>query len=172
MKGLIFRVFHQPFFIVYLVLILLPISASTQVAKPDCPRMLERGDRLLAQRNPPLEKVLQAYLNALNCGSKLSGTVGPKIQAVFELIEKQKKSELASRRLAQRRQREAEAATQEAERISRSNLNGLTALRLNKTNPAQALRLAEMNYHLYPQSETAVGIFRELFNSWGGGQKE
>ena len=71
---------------------------------------------------------------------------------------------------AEEQQAKAEEVARQAERISRSNLNALTALqlanvKLARPNPTQALRLAEMNYHLYPESETALGILFELYNA-------
>ena len=65
-----------------------------------------------------------------------------------------------------RRERdEARAESRRANRLARSNNNALKALQLDKTDPTLALRTAETNYLLYPESRSAAGIFTELFNN-------
>ena len=57
-------------------------------------------------------------------------------------------------------------------RSARASLNALTAKDLAETNPTQALRLAEMNHHLYPKSETAANTFEELVSNTKGAYKK
>ena len=71
------------------------------------------------------------------------------------------------RRFAQlRRERdEARAESRRANRLVRSNNNALKALQLDKRDPTLALRMAEANYLIYPESRSAAGIFQELFEN-------
>ena len=47
-------------------------------------------------------------------------------------------------------------------RMVRANSNVITAIQLDKTNPTLALRMAEKNYLLYPESSAAAGVFLKL----------
>ncbi len=58
----------------------------------------------------------------------------------------------------------AQEESDQNRRLAISNSNALTAKQLARLDPTFAVRLAEMNYHLYPESETAAGIFREIFS--------
>ena len=51
-----------------------------------------------------------------------------------------------------------------SQRIARSNNNALKALEKDQTDPTLALRMAEANYSLYPESRSAVGIFSRLMD--------
>ncbi|MCB0640076.1 MAG: hypothetical protein KDC44_00480, partial [Phaeodactylibacter sp.] len=66
---------------------------------------------------------------------------------------------------AEAQKRIAEDGEQQAQRIARSNQNALAALQRHKSNPTLALRMAEANYHLYPNSNSAAGIYRELLET-------
>ena len=59
-------------------------------------------------------------------------------------------------------QKETIAALYKAERNSRANQNALRALKLLDTDPTQALALAEMNHRIFPESESAAGIFSKV----------
>ena len=89
-----------------------------QGEKPICQNMIREGNRELAAENPNLDAALKAYLNALNCDSKLAGTVGPLIDSVFTLIQAQKQEAQDNLNLAERRRLEAEAKTREAQALS------------------------------------------------------
>ena len=65
-----------------------------------------------------------------------------------------------------RRERdEARAESRRANRLAHSNNNALKAMQVDKTDPTLALRMAEANYMLYPESRSAAGIFAELWNN-------
>lgn len=64
---------------------------------------------------------------------------------------------------------EAIAESKRTARLARANSNAVLALRTAKTEPTKALRLAEMNYHLYPESDTSSGILREILAEPGRG---
>ena len=65
---------------------------------------------------------------------------------------------------ARAQQRRAEMESNRNGRIARSNHNALLATQLAKSDPTLALRIAEMNYLLYPESSTAAGIFHEIIS--------
>ena len=70
-----------------------------------------------------------------------------------------------AKRNAEKSAQLALAEQKKSERIARSNNNALKALRLDKTDPTLALRMAEANYLLYSESQSAVGIFQELLKN-------
>lgn len=53
----------------------------------------------------------------------------------------------------------------DALRMVRANNNVIQAIQIDKTNPTLALRVAEANYLLYPESVAAAGIFNELLSN-------
>lgn len=69
-------------------LFLWAIHAQSQI-KPDCQKLLNEGDTLINRSSAPLGEALKKYLLALNCDSKLAGSVSPKIQNVFDRIKVQ-----------------------------------------------------------------------------------
>ena len=104
--------------------------------------------------NEPAERIAEC----------ITGIQQQKDEAIRALAEAERQ-----KKLAQTNAQKATKATslalereQQAQRLVRSNLNALTALELHKTNPTQALRMAEMNYHLFPESSSAAGIFQQL----------
>ena len=80
----------------------------------------------------------------------------------------QKNKAIAATKRAEEKAQESFLAAREA----RANLNALTAKDLAETEPSKALRLAEMNCHLYPQSQTAASIFDELISNTVGKHKK
>lgn len=52
----------------------------------------------------------------------------------------------------------------EATRLSQANANAYRAQQLNKTNPTLALRLAERNYTLFPESKAAASSFASIIS--------
>ena len=151
-----------------MVLILLPVLGQTQAIKPDCEAMLQKGDALMQQADPPLQDALKEYLNALNCNSKLAGEVGPKIQTVFKLIEEQKIQSDKNERLAVQRQQEAvqqrqeaEAARKEAEELALTARSAALAAKARQIYPEDntiALNLAIAAYQLKPTAESKAAM--------------
>jgi|GEM_PF-735428 len=80
--------------------------AAQEPARPVCSEMIQEGKNEESAGN--LDAALKAYLNALNCDSKLAGTVGPRIDTVFTLIQQQKKTAEYNQELAERRLVEVE----------------------------------------------------------------
>jgi len=87
------------------------------------------------------------------------------IQGIQEQKKEAERQRDAARRAileAERLRRESDAAAKAAERKTRAATNALKILQVEKENPSLAVQLAEMNYHLYPESETGAGIMKEI----------
>ena len=67
--------------------------------------------------------------------------------------------------LKEKRFNELKKERDEARRMLRANANVLKILKIDRTNPTLALRMAEANYLLYPTSSAAEGIFKELLGA-------
>lgn len=149
----------------FLFLILIPVSVFGQGQKtaqncPDCPCILAEAQRMVS---------IQEYGNAIDlynaykaCDPAGSEESEKGTKRVFELISEQKDEAIKARLFAEAKRKEAEDLNYLSERSSRANNNALLALQVAEANPTVALRLAEMNYHLYPESESAIGIFKQL----------
>ena len=81
---------------------------------------------------------------------------------VFAAIQQQGKNLETEKNRAQYQSYIAQAESDKNARNARANSNALTALKLSKTDHQKALRLAELNYFLYPENATAAGLFKEL----------
>ena len=78
-------------------------------------------------------------------------------------IQKNRAIKLAKENEIQKKRAEAKAEESFlAAREARANLNALTAKDLAEKDPTKALRLAEMNHHLYPNSKKAADVLTEL----------
>lgn len=83
----------KQYFLIFASSCLLTNIAFAQNASrvPDCERMIGEGKQKEEAQRYSL--ALQAYLNALNCNSKLAAQLAPRIDTVFQKIEAQKESE-------------------------------------------------------------------------------
>lgn len=79
---------------------------------------------------------------------------------ILEAIKKQKDEAFEAEKAAVAARGEAESKTEQNERLSRSSRNALKTLDMIETDPTKALRLAELNYHLFPESQSAAGILK------------
>ena len=152
--------------------------------KPDCEAMVAKGDSLFQLANPPLKEVLRAYLNALNCNSKLSSVLGPKIEVAFEAIEArerfavrqqeiakeqrniaetQKKFAEAQQKLAKKAEAEAIKNLKEAQRQAQigeaRRLAFLSIQESSKKNHTDAIRLA-YRAHQIAEDTTLLSVQR------------
>jgi WD40 repeat protein len=64
----------------------------------------------------------------------------------------------------------AKAEQTKAERLAKANNNSLRAMQLERTNPVLALRLAETNYLLYPESRSAAAVFSDIISQFNRGK--
>ena len=84
---------------------------------------------------------------------------------VFAAIQQQEQNLEIERNNAQDQRDLAQKESNKNARNSRANSNALAALKLSKTDHQKALRLAELNYLLYPENATAAGLFKELYET-------
>lgn len=137
------------------------LVAQTQIKDcPDCPCVLRQANAMVkAEKYDQAIRLFNAYKV---CAPEASAETDERIVAVFKRIEQQRNEAIAARREAKRQEQAAKAESRRAARLARSNANALKALQLGKTD--LALRMAEMNYLLYPESRSAAGIFSEIIS--------
>lgn len=145
----------------FAVLFFLPSLCFLQNYELDCKAMMARGDALYRETDPNLDKVLTAYLNALNCDSKLALQLGPKIQQVFRKIEQQKKDEAAARERAETERKRAERERDRADREaleSKAIALAAQAREIAPRDPTAALNLALAGYKTFPTLDGAAAL--------------
>ena len=77
-------------------------------------------------------------------------------------IQQQKDDAISALAEAKAQRKIAEQKEKQAQRNARASQNALAALKLEESDHTQALRLAEMNYHLFPESHAAAGVLQNL----------
>jgi WD40 repeat protein len=145
--------------ILFLIILFLSISTASfaqSVDCPDCPCVLRQAEKMVAKKHyDQAIKLFNAYKVCAPVSE--SAAIDQRIVKVFELIERQRDEANAARQ-------EANEQREQAERMARANNNALKAIQIEKTNPTLALRMAEANYKLFPESATAAGIFSEIMS--------
>ena len=136
--------------------------------------MLKEVDRLMQLADPPLDEALKAYLNALNCNSKLSSVVGPKIEEVFHLIKEQKRFAEEQQGIAKQQtkiaQQQRTIAQIEAIRAKASLYANLATREKQKGNFESGMRLAMKAWQMLPDPKPAFAY--EAFTSNGFAQRD
>ncbi len=150
------------------------LSAQSPTDCPDCPCMLVEAKKMVKAEN--YDVAIRLYNAYKACDPSQSVIAEKGVLEVFNLIRVQRDEAVVARREADRQKsaaikaqndadnqrKRAEAREYEAARLARANSNALIALQTAKANPTLALRMAEMNYHLFPESKAAAGIFNEI----------
>ena len=149
------------------------VHAQLTPKHPICNEMLDEGDRHVKDEN--FDEALKAYLNALNCDSKLAGMVGPRIDSVFQLIKDQKQQAIDNEKLANRRRREAiealklakiaEAKAEQKRKEAVANSLVVQMEQERNVNQNEALKLAMQAFDTAVTKETAKGLHKILSDS-------
>ena len=145
--------------IILLLSFSLPVLSQAQAKQPICQNMIADGKK--AEENGDLQIAMQAYLNALNCDSKLADVLGPRINQLFAKIEQQKNEAEFNKRLAQQKQREAE-------NYARTVLANDLVSKVQAVNDRTAsFRLLEMAASIQPDNPRVMqGLFDNCIQSF------
>lgn len=111
-----------------------------------------------------------AQIAAREChlGPVASAAAARGIERVFEGLEKQRdeaRAALEAKNLAEAAKTKAQGESYQSARLARSNANALQAWKLQKSDPTLALRMAEMNYHLFPEYSSSADIFADFYGT-------
>lgn len=136
----------------------------------DCPCILKQAEEKVAGEY--YDQAIRLFNAYKVCAPDEIAKTDERILQVFLLIEQQRDKAIAAEREAARQRDKAKRASEkaneqriQAERLAHASSNALKALQVEKTDPTLALRMAEANYHLFPESRSASGIFSEIISN-------
>lgn len=143
-----------------ILVLLIPLSISAQNTDSNCLRMIHQADSLAQKKD--FKRAINKYTAAATCDSKLQQLVNAKINAVFDLVEKEKQ-------LAIKNEKEAKKQTliaKEQLRKSKALYFASEAWNIKEIDPTQSLRLIEAADSLYPNlpsvMEKIIPIYRMI----------
>jgi hypothetical protein len=132
----------------------------------DCPCILQQAEAMAQQKM--YDKAIRLFNAYKVCAPEKTAQTDQRIVEVFNLIDKQRIEAIAARREADRQKQNAIKALDKAERARRqafANINAIKIEGIRKEDPTLALRMAEANYHLFPEWEITVKSFHEIYKT-------